>query len=364
MTRHLTVVIPTHNERDNISALITAVASALEGISWEIIFVDDDSTDGTVDAVREHAYSDDRIRLIVRIGRRGLASACVEGMLASSSPYLAVMDADLQHDETLLPKMFQAITSGEYDIVIGSRYMQGGSSGELAPSRTKISRVANALGRLLLKTNITDPMSGFFLLRSEYIQQNVRKLYGGGFKILMDLLIAGSGQARILELPYVMRSRKFGESKLDALVTLEYLTLILDRLIGRFFPVRFVLFSLVGLFGVAVHLAVLSMTHRSIELPFMWSQTIATVVAMLSNFFLNNIFTYRDRRLHGWGALGGLVTFCMACSMGAIINVALAEFLYERAMAWWLAGAVGALAGGVWNFVLTSTFTWRRTEKA
>jgi dolichol-phosphate mannosyltransferase len=355
----LTVVVPTFNERDNVAPLVGLLEGALQGIAWEVLFVDDDSPDGTADAVRALARDDARVRCLQRIGRRGLSSACIEGIMASSAPYVAVMDADLQHDEALLPGMLDRLRADTADVVVGSRYIGGGSTGELASGRVWISRIASALGQLVLKARVSDPMSGFFMLQRTYFDRVARDLSGKGFKILLDLLASGRRDVRVTELPYHMRARRHGDSKLDTMVVWEYLVLITDKLFGRYVPVRFVLFVGVGMTGVAVHLLLLGLLHRGLEVGFVLAQASATVVAMTSNYFLNNVFTYHDQRLHGLAMLRGLVTFYLACSIGAVINVQFAGFLFERAVPWFVAGFFGAIAGAVWNYAVTATFTWR-----
>src|SRR5258706_345761 len=221
----LTVVVPAYRERDNVLPLLAALEQALVGCDWEAIFVVDDALDGTEQVLRERAQQDPRVRCLHRVGRRGLASACVEGMLASSAPYLAVIDADLQHDESLIPQMLDAILQGDADIVVASRYMEGGSAGELAPARVRISRVASVL-----------------------------------------------------------------------------------------------------------------------------RQSLATWVAMTSNFFLNNVFTYGDQRLRGRRMWRGLISFYLACGVGAVINLAVADWLYLISVSYWVAGLAGAVLAAVWNF--------------
>jgi len=353
----LTVVVPAYRERDNMAPLLDALGKSLEGSDWETIVVVDDSDDGTDRLVRERAQQDARVRCLHRVGRRGLASACVEGMLASSAPYLAVIDADLQHDERLLPQMLETLVRGDADIVVASRYMEGGSTGELAPARVRVSRVASVLGQALAG-GLSDPMSGFFMVRRTYLEKVVRRLYGRGFKILLDLIAAAGGSVRIRELPYHMRSRKHGESKLSARVVAEFFMLVLYHLFGRLVPARFFVFCAVGLVGVGVHLAVLWTSYTVLETSFVLSQSLATGVAMTSNFFINNAFTYADQRLRG-GALGrGLLTFYVACGVGAIINVAIADWLYLMSVRYWLAGLAGAGIAAVWNFFTTASITW------
>lgn len=349
-------MVPAFRERENIPKLLQALEQALHGIDWETIVVVDDGFDGTEELVRERAQQDRRVRCIHRIGRRGLASACIEGMLASSAPYLAVIDADLQHDETLLPELIDAAKRGGADIAVASRYMQGGSTGELASARVRLSRLAGAVSALVSQ-GLTDPMSGFFVVRRAFLDRVVRRLYGRGFKILLDFIAAARGEVQIRELPYRMRSRRHGESKLGLRVIAEFVMLILYHLTGRLLPARFFLFAAVGATGVLVHLALLWAIF-GLSGNFLLSQTLATWGAMTSNFFLNNAFTYGDQRLRGKAIWRGLLSFYAACGIGALINIALAEWLFLKSLPYWIAGLCGALVAALWNFYTTASFTW------
>lgn len=352
----LSVVVPAFRERENIPELLHALEQALAGLDWETIVVVDDAYDGTEELVRERAQRDPRVRCIQRIGRRGLASACIEGMLASSAPYLAVIDADLQHDETLVPQLLATARREQADLAVASRYMAGGSTGELAPARVRLSRLASALSATLCE-GLTDPMSGFFVVRRTFLDRVVRKVYGRGFKILLDLIAAARGEIRIVELPYRMRSRAYGESKLGARVVAEFFMLLLYHLMGRVLPARFFLFGAVGATGVGVHLCVLWLLF-AVSGNFLLSQALATWAAMTSNFFLNNVFTYGDQRLRGRGMWRGLLTFYAACGIGALINLAIAEWLFLKALPYWIAGLAGAVIAALWNFFTTASFTW------
>ena len=359
MSCELTLVIPTFNEHDNVHALVHSLESVLQDCEWEVIFVDDDSPDGTANMVRQIARSNPRVRCIQRLRRRGLASACIEGILASSSPYIAIMDADLQHDESILPEMLKAIKESQVDLVIGSRYSIGGSTGELAPFRVWISRQATMLSRLVLRSPITDPMSGFFMLRRAFFEKIMRKLSGKGFKILLDIIITAGENVHIRELPYSMRKRVHGESKLDARVIWEFFTLIVHKYSGRVVPYQFLSFATVGFTGIFVHLATLWFTYKYLNVEFIYSQISATLVAMTSNFILNNEFTFKENKLRGKRWLYGLLSFYVACTFGAVINVAVADLLFERSVHWWVSGTAGAIAGAVWNYAITTTFTWK-----
>ncbi len=362
MTVELTIVVPTYNEKENVASLVSVIYEVLNEGNWEIIFVDDDSPDGTSTIVREMAQTDIRIRGIQRIRRRGLSSACIEGILASSSPYVCVMDADLQHDERLLPLMLQQLKDDGFDIVIGSRYAATGSTGSLAAHRVWISQFATLASKIILKFPVKDSMSGFFMMRRSLFENVIHNLSGKGFKILLDILVSSPKSTRYKELPYTMRHRVAGESKLNFMVTWEFFTLIADKLLGRIFPVRFISFITIGLSGVFVHLFVLWLQHQIIGSDFILAQTLATLVAMTSNYFLNNSFTYRDRKLVGKKLIQGLFSFYLACSFGAIINIAFSAWLFNAAFPWWLAGALGTVAGAVWNYAFTAIFTWRKAS--
>jgi dolichol-phosphate mannosyltransferase len=320
----LSIVVPTLNERDNIRPLIAEIDAVLSGIGWEIVFVDDDSSDGTPDLIREIARADPRIRCVQRIGRRGLSTACIEGVLASAAPFVAVTDADLQHDERLLPDMLAALKTGPYDLVIGSRFVGGGTTFEWDRRRAQITGLATRLSRLICKADIADPMSGFFMMRRAVFENAMRRLSGQGFKILLDLMASSPRPIPFKELHYDFRPRQHGESKLDSMVAWEFGMLIADKLIGHIVPVRFALFAFIGCIGLVVQLAVLWVALQISDLGFAAAQSVAVIVAIGSNFLLNNFFTYRDQRLKSWRLWRGLITFYVICSVGAVAHLDLA----------------------------------------
>ena len=354
----LTVVVPAFNERDNIELLVGRLEDALGRTAWEVVYVDDDSPDGTAAAVRELSQVDPRVRCVQRIGRRGLSTAVIEGILASSAPYVAVMDADLQHDESVLPTMLDTLKRDKLDVVVGSRYTGGGGIGDWNKSRAAMSKFATQLSRIVVPAELTDPMSGFFVMTRAAFDQSVRHLSGQGFKILLDLFASSPTPYRFKEVPYTFRDRIRGESKLDGAVVWEYLMLLVDKTVGKWVPARFVLFALVGTLGLALHLGILRSMLIAFSFPV--AQAIATGVAMVSNFTINNALTYRDRRLHGLKFVGGLATFCAVCAVGAIANVRLASLAFEQHYVWWLSGLAGAAASVVWNYAVTSIVTWRK----
>jgi dolichol-phosphate mannosyltransferase len=360
----LAIVIPTFKEIANVEVLIGLMAKTMTGIAYELIFVDDDSPDGTAAKLRGIAIRNPRVRVLQRIGRRGLASACIEGMLATPAPYIGVMDADLQHDERILPDMLHLIKHQQLDVVIGSRNIGGGSMGEFSKDRVLLSSLGARLSMLVCRCSLSDPMSGFFIVDRKFFEEVAHRLSGVGFKILVDLISSSTRPVRFGEIPYRFRTRASGESKLDVNVGVEYLTLLLDKAFGNLIPVRFVLFGTVGAFGLVVHLAVLGMLQFWAGLPFLTGQVWATVMAIAFNFLLNNLVTFRDRRLRGWSILPGLVSFYAACSIGALANLALAKLLISAGFPWWIAGAGGMIIGSVWNYGVNAIFTWRRSRLA
>jgi len=359
----ISIVIPTLNERDNVVEVITSVARALQGVAWEIIVVDDDSPDGTSARVKQMARDDSRIRCLRRIHRRGLAGACIEGMLSSSAPYLAVMDADLQHDTCILPKMLQVLRADQADLVIGSRHAGGGSVGDgLSEMRARISRWAIKVARRMLHIDVEDLMSGYFAMRRDRFDLIAGGLAPSGFKILLDIIASAGGRLRTVEIGYTFKQRNAGESKLSTRVVLDFVALLIDKTTQGRIPIRFIFFSLSGASGVVVHLTALRLAIVALpSIGFASAQALATIVAMTSNFFVNNLITYHDRQLKGSTAVfRGLVTFWALCAFGAIANVGVAAWIFAVAPVWWLAGLGGTAISAVWNFSVSSLFVWSR----
>ncbi|WP_426957517.1 glycosyltransferase [Muricoccus radiodurans] len=356
----LTVVVPCYKEAANVAPMVARLDTALRGIAWEAVFVDDDSPDGTAAEVRAVAARDPRVRCIRRIGRRGLASAVTEGALASSAEFVAVIDGDLQHDETILPAMLEAVRGGA-EVAVGSRHVEGGAASEgFSAARGAVSGAGTRLAQALLPTPVGDPMSGFFLLRRDLFEALAPRLSARGFKILLDVLLSAGRPLRVAEVPYHFRPREAGESKLDATVLLEFVGLLLDKALGGWLPWRFVSFAAVGAVGVLVHLAALYVAVDLFGIGFAAAQWVATFVAMTANFVLNNRITYRDLRLRGPRLWRGLLLFYLVCGIGAVANVGIAGLLLrEDVVGWRLAGAAGALLTVVWNYAVSSTLVWR-----
>lgn len=358
----LSIVVPTFNEKENIKPVFNALSESLNGFVWELIFVDDNSNDGTLNELHKLSLEHSHVRFIHRVNQRGLSTACIEGMMSSVAPYVGVMDADLQHDEKIIPEMLSQLKNG-YDLAIGSRYVREGSMGTMPSHRVKISQLASKLSYLVVPKNIKDPMSGFFLMKRDLLNSIVDSLTTTGYKLLLDIVVNAGNNACIVEVPYIMRHRQFGESKLDTFVVLEYLQFLIEKRIGKLIPARFVMFVLVGFTGIFVHLFALSIFFKLFQMEFILSQALATLTAMVSNYQINNLTTYRDMRLRGVKFFYGLLNFCVACSLGALINVMVADSLKEINFEWWLAGLLGTIVGAIWNYSLTRFYTWRSFDK-
>ena len=356
----LTIVVPTLNERHNVGPLIDRLDRLLEGVDWEAVFVDDNSADDTAAHLRDLGRTDRRIRCIRRFGRRGLSSACIEGILSTSARYIAVIDADLQHDETLLPCMLDILKREHTDLVVASRYLASGAADGLSTRRRALSRAGVWLARVLLKCDITDPVSGFFMMRSEVADKAAARLSGVGTRFLIDLLASTPGPLSVTELPYRFRGRNSGSSKLDWFTVLEFLALLVEKVSGGYLPSKFLLFGTVGASGMVLHLVVLRLLLAVAGTGFVGAQSTATATAMVWNYILNNTLTYRDYRLVGWAALRGLASFMLICGLGAVVNVLVARDLYVMTQMWLFAGVGGAVVGALLNYSLTSMFTWGR----
>jgi dolichol-phosphate mannosyltransferase len=362
----LAVIVPSYKERDNIAPLYDKVTAALGDIPFEFIVVDDNSPDGTAAVVKEMARQHPNVRCIHRIGRRGLSSAVIEGISASAAPYFAVIDADHQHDERILPQMLDKALAGD-DIVVGTRYAGAGQVGEgLSKTREAGSRFATQLSHLVTGKSLSDPMSGFFLMKREVFDEVAGSLSNEGFKILLDIVVSASRVRRaegkdlkIGEVAYTFRQRNAGESKMSPLVVVQFLGLVVSKMTGGFLPTSFLLFGGVGVIGIVVHLLVLGICFNLLQFNFVNSQVVATVVSMTTNFFLNNSFTFADKKLKGWRMIVGLFSFYVICSIGAVANVSVANWIFTLDKSAYFAGITGALMSVVFNYAVSRAITWR-----
>lgn len=361
----LSLILPTYNEAANLAELLPKIEEILQDISHEVIVVDDDSPDKTWLVARQAAERLPHVRSIRRVGRRGLSSAVVEGFLAAKGSVLAVADADGQHDFTLLPRLYAAVREGA-NLAIGSRYVPGGSVGQWNERRHAMSKLATHLATVLCKVNVADPMSGFFAIDRATFETSLPRLNPKGFKILLDLLVHLPTGAVVRELPLSFGIRLHGESKLSRRVQLEFLEYLYEVTLGRWVPLTFVKYSIVGCIGVVVHTATYFFISRALlrepEVTlFGFSVAVVGAVetAILFNFFLNNMWTFALERLRGLAAVLGFLKFNVACLLGALANVAVSALLFSRGWAEAMSVIAGALVGAIWNYTINRLITWK-----
>ncbi len=359
----ISIIIPTYNESRNIKLLIESLKKTLISYSFEIIFVDDNSPDKTFGLIKEISKKDNKIRCIRRINRRGLSSAVIEGALSSSAEYLIVMDADMQHDESIIPLMIDTLEREKLDLVVASRFTEGSTVKNFSFVRNLISKVGNYLARKITGVSLKDSMSGFFLIKRNIFDNVAENLSGIGFKILLDIFSASKKDIKYKEVSFKFRERNAGSSKLDSLVIWEFLLLLWDSKLGFIIPARFISFCIIGSLGLIIHIISL-MVFNHFDISFLFSQTFSTFIAMTFNFFMNNTLTYRDVRKKGFNLIKGLFLFYIICGVGAIANIGVANALFIGKIPgseglWYLSGIFGALVGVIWNFVMSSLITWK-----
>jgi dolichol-phosphate mannosyltransferase len=357
--KDITVVVPVLNEAANIVPLASMLHEALDGLDWEVLFVDDDSPDGTGEIASALARDDPRVRHILRIADPGLANSCIHGMLASSAEVLCVMDGDAQHDPRVIRTMRERLAADGADVVSAARDIDALDSRALSRVRRQLSRAGNALVRAVLRRPTADPLSGFFLIRRAAFLRVVRCLSNSGFKLLFDILISDR-TLRHVEVAHVFRPRLSGSSKLDALALWQFVALLAEKLTRGVIPARFASFLAVGGAGFGVHLAVLY-TGLALGVPFVAAQAAAAVIAATSNFLLNNVLTFRDRRFHGLALIYGWVAYLAVSSVGLIANVAVAAWAYRELQGYaFLAASAGVAMDALWKFVVSDRLVWPR----
>lgn len=362
----LSLILPTYNEAENLPELLPKLEELLEDIPHEIIVVDDDSPDETWKVAQKIGHDLDDLHVIRRVGRRGLSSAVIEGFLSAKGEVLAVMDADGQHDMSVLPKLYEAVMGGT-GVAIGSRYVEGGSVGEWDERRHMLSRIATNLAIKLCRVKVRDPMSGFFAIEKKLFVAVSETLNPKGFKILLDLLVHVPKGTSVVEVPFEFATRLHGESKLSSKVKLEFLEYLYDVTIGKYLPLTFIKYCIVGGLGVFVHLVAYRMfaallrdqaDHLSL-LGFQWSVIGAIEVAILFNFYLNNIWTFAQVRLTGKALVAGFLKYNVACFFGAIANIAVSSYFFALGWQELVAVIIGACTGVTWNYTAGRMVAWK-----
>lgn len=360
----LSLVFPTYNEAESLPVILPVVAKALAGIPHEIIVVDDDSPDRTWEVVQKLTTEYPELRVIRRIGRRGLSSAVIEGWLSAKGDVLAVADADGQHDLSLLPKLYEAVLQNR-GMAIGSRYIEGGSVGQWDERRHTLSRIATSMAIRLCRVAVKDPMSGFFAVDRDLFQTTFPSLNPKGFKILLDVLVHVPRETPVQEIPFTFGKRVKGESKLSRRVQIEFIEYLYDATIGRWVPLTLIKYGIVGVIGVAVNLAAYLISSRVLHqsdvsiLGFELPLLIGIEAAIVFNFLLNNSWTFALEKLRGFGAVLGFLKFNLVCLFGALANYAVTIHLVTIGYGELFSVVAGAVIGMIWNYTMSRMITWK-----
>ena len=361
MNSKISVIIPSYNERNNVSPLVKRIDRALSNYDYSILFVDDDSSDGTAH-LAQALSSKFPIQVLVRRDKRGLASAVTDGLENTAGQIIVVMDADLQHPPELIPELLMKMDDGA-DLAIASRYVEEGNCEGWGIIRRIISKGAILIAHLLLPptSKIQDPMSGFFTFRRRALADV--KLQPIGYKILLEMLVLGSFH-KVVEVPYTFRNRSSGESKLGTKIQINYLQHIFSLMKRTSELQRVFKFILVGLSGVFVNMGLLWALTQSAGLQLQAASAIAIESSIISNFFFNNYFTFRDRRSPAWKiTLRRLLKFNMVSLVGLAINLGILTLLTTVfGIYYLLANLIGIVVAALWNYLLSTSWTWRQQD--
>lgn len=359
--KKLSLIIPTYNEAQNLPVLLSRLEAVLEGTEKEVIVVDDDSPDQTWRVAKELTTRYPWLRVLRRLDEKGLSSAVLAGFAVAEGDLLGVMDADLQHDESILPGLIEALTSDQASIAIGSRKAEGGKIENWSFMRRFGSWVATRMTHFTLRQPVKDPMSGFFLITRKVYQNHKAQINPRGFKILLEFVVRAKNVA-VVEIGYTFRGRIYGESKLSSGVIIDYLKALYDLSpFGALIPTRFVKYALVGASGLLVSYLALLLFYQGFGFARSWAVAAAIELSILTNYVLNNIWTFQDVQLKfPWAFLRGLATFQAICLSGALINQAMALWLNEPfGLNLYVANALGYVVAAIWNYVINVKVTWR-----
>ncbi len=357
MKNNLSIVTATLNESENIEKLYTEIYKSLKNtnISWELIFVDDNSTDDTVKKIDSLQKNYENVFLIRRFDKRGLSSALLQGALSSKSKYIVFMDADLQHNPKYIQNLFEKIKNSNANVVSASRFLT--KNDFLNKKRYKASIIVNKILEKLTKIKFTDILTGYFIIEKDFLLQNINKLSKTGFKILLDIILSSKENVVFREIAFNFEPRYKGKSKLNNKVLIDFIYLLLDKYFGKLIPARYIIFSFIGLIGAIFQIFIIYALFQL--LGFNTSLFLGIIFAMTLNFTLNNEFTYSDLKLRGLKFFIGLSKFYFFCSFGALFNFLTAKNLYENFNTFYIAILLGAFVGSVWNYYMNTSFNWK-----
>jgi len=358
VTKALSVIVPTYRERENIAPLVQRLAQSLADVDYEILFIDDNSQDGTEELIRQLS-TQYPVRVVVRKDKKGLASAVVDGLARVDGQAMCVMDADLQHPPEVVPSLLNALHAGA-DLAIGSRYVKGGSCEGWGLMRRIMSKGAGFLAHLFLPSTrgIADPMSGFFMLRPSAIAG--AELRPTGYKILLEVLVAGSPQ-RVAEVPFMFETRQRGESKLRLSQQVDYLKHIASLMKRKGEFTRFARYCLVGASGVVVNMGLLWLLTEVAGLYYLVSAAFSIETSIITNFALNDFFTFPDRRERGSRHfLTRLAKFNAVSLAGLGVNMAILWTLTSVFGVYYLlSNLCGIAVATLWNYLVNFWWTWK-----
>ncbi|MCP5503030.1 MAG: glycosyltransferase family 2 protein [Leptospiraceae bacterium] len=367
------LIIPTFNEKDNICILIPKLKELFiqNSISYEIIVVDDDSPDLTWKIARDKFEDDISVRVIRRVGKKGLSSAVIDGMSVARGKYLGVIDADMQHDESILPRMLKEME--EYEVVIGSRKVEDGGYGEWGFIRKMMSKGATLVAKIFLPIPVKDPMSGFFIVRKELFDELVSSINPRGFKILLEF-IGRKKQVKAKEVGYVFRTRQYGTTKMSSSVIQNYLAALYDIRFGKYISLTFLVYAFVGLIGLAINFSIRKTSafvfaDEQNQSPLSIPVLSGFIASLFSNYILNNIWTFKQFRISGvLQQIKGFITFSLISVLGLLIQLSVWNFLLQihnitfmNPAENWLSyfyNFVGIVVATASNYYLNKNITW------
>lgn len=358
MKKNISIIVPTLNEKGNINILFEEIKATFQNkdISWEIIFVDDSNNNETSDIINILQNNEKNIFLIKRFENRGLSSALILGALSSNSEYVVFMDADLQHPPKKILELYNEIKAKDIDLVSASRFLE--SNELLNQGRYKASLFVNFLLKKLFKINYSDVLTGFFIINRIFFINNYNKLSNIGFKLLLDIILSSKKTIKYSEIPFEFKKRHSGESKLNSRVLVDFISLLIDKIIGKFIPARYFIYSFIGCIGIIFQLT--NFYFLQFFLNFNLALILSILFTIFFNFVLNNEFTYSDLKKRGYRFLIGLLKYYFFCSFGALFNFISARLIYDNTSNIYFAVLIGAFVGSIWNYSMNTSYNWNK----
>ena len=357
--KNISILIPTYNEALNIKILIDRISHCLKKIDWEIIFVDDNSPDKTSEKIEYFTKTQSNIKVVNRLNERGLAGAVITGLKYCKFQNIIVMDADLQHDPIYIPKLIKRIEKDDATIVIASRYFQSSTIEDFHFMRKIVSKLTIKIFNMFSYKKLTDPMSGFFIIKKDFFINLSKQLSKDGYKILADIILNGPKTITVSEISLGFKKRNAGQSKMNLRVLWDFLLIIAYCVLKNYVPRKYLSYIFVGCLGLLTHLIFLYVFYKLLLINFLLSHILATFIAILINFTLNNVLTFYSKNLIGFRWLIGLVNYNIFCSYGLFISYSITKVLSDLNCYWFLAGIIGTFTASIWNFSISKFLVWK-----